>query len=111
MTPTELETFISRRMSKSHIYQPAILTVLLENGGQASVKLIAERCAAVTGKTSEEFEKRLLKYPKDALTKSQVITVDAKTFHLSCPMSQLDTALVSRLLALSTAAMQRFAHS
>lgn len=111
MTPAELENFVSRRMSKSHIYQPAILTVLLENDGQASVKAIAERCAAISGKEAREFEKSLLKYPKDALTKSQVITVDGKNFQLSCPINQLDEHLLSRLLTTTADALRRFAKS
>jgi hypothetical protein len=30
-----LEDFIAEEMSMSHIYQPAMLKVLLENGGEA----------------------------------------------------------------------------
>ena len=37
-----LEDFIAEKMSMSHIYQPAMLKVLLENGGEASVEEIAK---------------------------------------------------------------------
>ena len=37
-----LEEFIDEKMSMSHIYQPAMLKVLLENGGEASVEEIAK---------------------------------------------------------------------
>jgi len=37
-----LEDFIAEKMSMSHIHQPAMLRVLLENGGEASVEEIAK---------------------------------------------------------------------
>ncbi len=61
-------------MSISHIYQPAILLVLLENGGDATVAMIAKRCAELRPGSVESYAQRLLKYPKEALTKHGVIT-------------------------------------
>ena len=37
-----LEDFIAEKMSMSHVHQPAMLKVLLENGGEASVEEIAK---------------------------------------------------------------------
>ena len=42
MTFSDLEDFIKHRMRMSHIYQPVMLKVLLEGGGQASVEDIAK---------------------------------------------------------------------
>ena len=39
---SDLEDFIRTRMRMSHIYQPVMLKVLLENGGHASVEEIAK---------------------------------------------------------------------
>jgi len=38
----KLRDFIENKMSKSHIYQPVIIKVLLENGGNADKKTIAQ---------------------------------------------------------------------
>jgi hypothetical protein len=37
----DLEEYITKRMQMSHIYQPVMLKVLLENSGEASVDQIA----------------------------------------------------------------------
>ena len=37
-----LKDFIAEKMNMSHIYQPAMIKVLLENGGEASVEEIAK---------------------------------------------------------------------
>ena len=42
MTNFDLEDFIKNKMRMSHIYQPVMLKVLLENDGQASVEQIAK---------------------------------------------------------------------
>ena len=106
MTPAELDAFISKKMSKSHIYQPAILTVLLENDGKASVRSIAERCNKVTGKPTSEFEKSLQKYPKQALITNGVIKVEQSQFQLTC--SDISDELRARLVRATTEAMSKF---
>lgn len=90
MTPQELKNFILSRMSVSHIYQPAIVLTLLENNGVASVHKIAETCANLRGDTAGSYEQKLLKYPKEALTKHGVISVTGRSeFKITIDLNQL----------------------
>jgi len=38
----KLKDFIEKKMSMSHIYQPVMIKVLLENGGTANKQTIAQ---------------------------------------------------------------------
>lgn len=73
MNQDELRHFINSKMSISHIYQPAILLTLLESNGEANVQSIAHKCAELRGGTSDSYVPKLLKYPKEALTKHGVL--------------------------------------
>jgi ATP adenylyltransferase len=46
MTFLELEEFIQNRMRISHIYQPIMLTTLLQNDGEGDVEVIAKATLA-----------------------------------------------------------------
>jgi ATP adenylyltransferase len=85
MNLEELRSFINSKMSITHIYQPAILLTLLENDGQATVQLIAAKCAQLRGESPESYVSKLLKYPKEALTKHGVLdsTSNRSEFKLS----------------------------
>lgn len=101
MTHQELKNFIVSRMSVSHIYQPAILLTLLENGGEASVQTIAKRCAELRGDTAESYQSKLLKYPKEALTKHGVINTSGRTeFKLTTDLKQLSDQARQELIAI-----------
>lgn len=88
MTPSDLKAFISSKMSITHIYQPAILLALLENQGTASLELIAKRCSEIGGDSEASYQQRLVKYPKEALTKHGVLQHTGRTeFKLALDLS------------------------
>jgi hypothetical protein len=100
MNISELESFIDSGMSKTHIYQPVILLVLLESDGAVSVEKIAAKCSAVSTGSASEFQKKLQKYPKEALLKRGVITVEGSEFKLAIDFSALTENQKSHLIKL-----------
>lgn len=100
MNISELETFIDSGMSKTHIYQPAILLTLLEHGGSASLEKIAIKCSSLSTGSASEFQKRLQKYPKEALLKRGVITVEGSEFKLAIDLAALTENQKSHLIKL-----------
>lgn len=100
MNISELETFIDSGMSKTHIYQPAIVLVLLENGGSATIEKISAKCSSLSNGSASEFQKKLQKYPKEALLKRGVITVEGSEFKLAIDFSALTENQKSHLIKL-----------
>lgn len=74
MNTDELKQFIQKGMSINHVYQPAILLALFENGGQATLEQAAQKCAELEGKPAENYTRALGRYPIEALSKRGVIT-------------------------------------
>lgn len=97
---SELETFIDSGMSKTHIYQPAIILTLLEHGGSAALEKIAVKCSTISTGSVSEFQKRLQKYPKEALLKRGVITVEGSELKLAIEFSALTESQKSHLVKL-----------
>ncbi|MDB2609893.1 HIT family hydrolase, partial [Paracoccaceae bacterium] len=54
----DLEEYINKRMQMSHIYQPVMLKVLLENSGEASVAQIASALLTYDQSQVEYYGKR-----------------------------------------------------
>ena len=77
MEPTEdksdLEDFIRTRMRMSHIYQPVMLKVLLENGGHASVEEIARALLSHDQSQVEYYSIRTKTMVGQVLTKNGVV--------------------------------------
>lgn len=107
MNTDQLTNFIKTKMSVSHIYQPMIILVLLENGGEASVEEVARRCAELRGENPEMYAARLTKYPKEALLKHGVLVPSARnTFKLALDATALSDAS-SQLISACTERLQR----
>ncbi|MBA4026714.1 MAG: hypothetical protein C0473_00580 [Cyanobacteria bacterium DS3.002] len=100
MNFSALESFIDSGMSKTHIYQPAIILTLLEHGGSAAVEKIAAKCSSISTGSASEFQKKLQKYPKEALLKRGVITVEGSEFKLAIDFSALAENQKSHLIKL-----------
>ena len=64
----DLERFISTDMRMSHVYQPAMLKVLLINGGEAEVNQIAKHLLSLDQPQIEYYEHRTKTMVGDVLT-------------------------------------------
>ena len=73
MTAEQLEDFINHRMRMSHIYQPVMLKVLLENGGQATTEEIAKRLLAYDQSQVEYYSLRTKAMVGKVLTNNGVV--------------------------------------
>lgn len=79
----QLRQFILHDMRMTHIYQPVMLLEILERGGAASVREIAESFAKRDPTQVEYYEHITKRYPGPVLTKNRGITVkDGNTYAL-----------------------------
>ena len=69
----DLEEYINKRMQMSHIYQPVMLKVLLENSGEASVDQIASALLTYDQSQVEYYGKRTKQMVGKVLTKNGVV--------------------------------------
>ena len=69
----DLEEYITKRMQMSHIYQPVMLKVLLENYGEASVDQIASALLTYDQSQVEYYGKRTKQMVGKVLTKNGVV--------------------------------------
>lgn len=73
MTVEELETYIRTQMRMSHVYQPAMLRVLLEQGGVASTSDIAKALLSYDQSQVEYYEIRTKQMVGKVLTNNAVV--------------------------------------
>jgi len=77
-----LKKFITEEMRMSHIYQPVMLRVLLENGGRASRHAIASAFAAEDRAQIEYYEEIVRKLPGKVLADRGKVERDGKDYRL-----------------------------
>lgn len=80
MTPIDLKEFLLNRMSMSHIYQPLVVRVLLENDGKASVRKIAAEFLAYDEAQVEYYINIVKRWPKITLSKHGIIDTTLRGF-------------------------------
>ena len=73
MSSCQLEYFIKHQMRMSHIYQPVMLKVLLENGGQATTEQIAKSLLAYDQSQVEYYSLRTKAMVGKVLTNNGVV--------------------------------------
>lgn len=73
MSADQLEYFIKHQMRMSHIYQPVMLKVLLENGGQATTEEIAKSLLAYDQSQVEYYSLRTKAMVGKVLTNNGVV--------------------------------------
>ena len=69
----DLEEYINKRMQMSHIYQPVMLKVILENSGEASVDQIVSALLTYDQSQVEYYGKRTKQMVGKVLTKNGVV--------------------------------------
>lgn len=69
----DLEDFITNKMKMSHIYQPVMLSVLLKEGGEATLEQIAQALLSYDVSQIEYYALRTKKMVGDVLTRNGIV--------------------------------------
>jgi len=85
MTYEALVDFIQHRMSMSHIYQPLLIRCLLEAGGAATIRQLAQAFVAEDESQLQYYEQRIKEMPVRVLSRHGVIAREGKLITLSVP--------------------------
>ena len=73
MTFTELCDFVTNRMRMSHIYQPLLIRCLVDAGGSATIRQLAQELAVNDESELQRYEKTIRAKPLRVLTKHSVV--------------------------------------
>ena len=73
MTFTELCDFVTNRMRMSHIYQPLLIRCLVDAGGSATIRQLAQDFAVNDESEIHRYEKTIRAKPLRVLTKHSVV--------------------------------------
>ncbi len=102
----ELAEFIEHRMRLSHIYQPLLIRTLLDSGGVATVRQLAQAFLGQDESQLLYYEKRIKEMPVRVLTSHQVIEREGEL--VSLKVSTLTLQQRARLRMLCEQRMQEF---
>jgi diadenosine tetraphosphate (Ap4A) HIT family hydrolase/5-methylcytosine-specific restriction endonuclease McrA len=90
VTFNELTEFIERKMSMSHVYQPALIRALVSAGGSATLRQLAQAFLSEDESQLIYYEKRIKEMPVKVLRKHGVITVEGQLVSLAVPPLSLE---------------------
>jgi ATP adenylyltransferase len=79
----QLIDFIQNRMSMSHVYQPVLLRALVDSGGIATIRQLAQRFLSEDESQLVYYEKRIKEMPVKVLKRHGVIESDGKLVSLA----------------------------
>ncbi|MDA1029220.1 MAG: HNH endonuclease [Bacteroidetes bacterium] len=79
MTVKDLHTFLTEKMSMSEVYQPVIIKHLIKKGGRCSKEDLAARLADNDRSVQEYYQRILMRWPKETLTKHHIVSYDKST--------------------------------
>jgi diadenosine tetraphosphate (Ap4A) HIT family hydrolase/5-methylcytosine-specific restriction endonuclease McrA len=98
MTYAELVDFLQHKMSMSHVYQPVLIKALIESGGSATVRQLAQRFLAEDESQILYYEKRIKEMPVRVLRKHGIISVEGGLVSLRTPQLSLQQRSHVRML-------------
>src|SRR6476659_746615 len=82
-----LRDFIRKRMRMSHIYQPVMIKELLQSGGKASIRNIADAFLSRDESQLEYYEQITKDMPGKVLVKHGIVERDGGTYQLNVDTS------------------------
>ncbi len=85
MTYEDLVDFLERRMSMSHIYQPLLVRCLLDAGGTATLRQLAQAFVAEDESQLRYYEQRIREMPVRVLSRHGVLAREGQLVTLSVP--------------------------
>lgn len=106
LTFEQLVDFLERGMSMSHVYQPVLIRALIEAGGAATVRQLAQVFLAEDESQLQFYERRIREMPLRVLSKHGVVAREGELIRLNAP--PLDFRQRARLKLLCEQRLQRF---
>jgi ATP adenylyltransferase len=103
-----LRDFIRSKMRMSHIYQPVMLKVLLESGGQASLRTIASAFLAKDESQLEYYEEITKAMPGKVLAKHGLVERTKIGFRLTLDPAEMTGSERAELVRLCDDAVERY---
>ena len=98
MTYQELVDFLEHKMSMSHVYQPLLVRALVDAGGAATVRQLAQLFLAQDESQLLYYEKRIKEMPLKVLKRHEVITSDGLFVSLSAKQLTLQQKAHIRMI-------------
>jgi ATP adenylyltransferase len=95
----KLKDFIENKMSMSHIYQPVMIKVLLENGGSTDKKTIAQNILSYDFSQVEYYEGITNNMVGRVLRKNEVVSKDKNIYGLKS-FHELSSSEIQELITL-----------
>jgi ATP adenylyltransferase len=83
MTFEDLIDFIENRMKLSHIYQPLLIKNLVESGGTATIRQLANSFLSYDESQIQYYEKRIKEMPLKVLRKHEIVSKDGDLVFLN----------------------------
>jgi len=77
MTFKQLQMFIEEKMRMSHVYQPLLIRSLVDAGGSATLRQLAQIFASQDESQLLYYEKRIKQMPVKVLSKHGIINQEA----------------------------------
>jgi hypothetical protein len=82
--------FILKKMSMSHVYQPIVIKALVQSGGKATIRQLAQTLLLEDESQLLFYEKRLKEMPLKVLKKHGVLRVEGDLVSLSAQTLSLE---------------------
>ena len=98
MTYDDLVEFLTNRMSMSHVYQPVVIRALVDAGGAATVRQLAQSFLLQDESQLLYYERRIKEMPLKVLRKHGVVQADGKLVSLTVASLTLQQQAHIRML-------------
>jgi hypothetical protein len=98
MTYDELADFIENRMTMSHVYQPVLIRSLVDAGGKATLRQLAQAFLVQDESPLLYYEDRIKKMPSPVLRKHGVVERDGDLVSLTTTKLTLQQKAHIRML-------------
>ena len=98
MTYDQLVDFLEHKMSMSHVYQPLLVRALVDAGGVATVRQLAQVFLVQDESQLLYYEKRIKEMPLKVLKRHEVITSDGQLVSLSAKQLTLQQKAHIRMI-------------
>ncbi len=105
----EFREFLLYEMKMTFIYQPLVLKVLLENGGKATPRQIAEVILGYDEAQIDYYTRVVKRYPRQVLTRRGIISADRDgKFVLTLPIDSLHGSQLQELIDLCNSRVKQY---
>lgn len=90
MTPDQLIAFIEEKMSMQHVYQPLLIKVLVESGGSATVRQLAQAILELDEAQISYYSRRIKDMPVPVLKRHGVLDREGNLVSLAVSRLSMD---------------------